>query len=107
MVNVIKLDINDGVSSVAEVTIDQQVVEVKFWGSYTKQLSNNEELEAYLIAEANKKIGDIITAKATLSAYADGENNEEQETVEIEGRPSTITTGSDNRNWAKIWIDKN
>ena len=99
--------LNDQNVSIAEVVVEEEIVEVKFWGSYTKQLTTNEELEAYLLAEANKSVGNIVQAKAVLSAYADGENNETQETVEIDGREVTRTIGSDNRNWAQVWIDAN
>jgi hypothetical protein len=99
--------LNDQNVSIAEVFVGEEVVEVKFWGSYTAQFENNAELEAYLNAEANKKIGKRNEAKETLLPFAKGKDEETQETVEIDGREVTRTIGSDNRNWAKIWIDAN
>lgn len=107
MIEIKEFYANDESSSVAIVEIGEEKVEVKFWGTYTAQLADNEELEAYILAEAHKKLGNIPQAKATLISYVSGQNNEQTEIVEIDGRQISQTTGLDNRNWAQIWIDKN
>lgn len=98
----------DNAVSVADVTIDEQVVEVRFLGSYSKNFANESDIGVFLTAEALKKLGRIEDAKATMAVLASGENNVVDVEITLENDIVVKTVeGTDNRNWAKIWIDKN
>jgi hypothetical protein len=107
MINIKETYQDDSKGSVAEVVIGEEVVEVKFWYSYTSQLQNEQELEAYLIAEAQKKLGNIQVAKDVLNVFASGVNETTEQEAEVNGITFTQYFNNDTRNWAKIWIDAN
>lgn len=99
---------DDVAVSVADVTIDGEVVEVKFWGSYSKNFTKESDIGVFLTSEALKKLGRIEDAKATMAVLANGENNVVEIQVTLDnGRVVTTVDGIDTRNWAKVWIDKN
>ena len=106
MVTIKEEFVKDENSSVAEVTIGEEIVEVKYWYSYTAQLTNEQEKEAYLIAEAQKKIGNIQLAKDVLQPFATGTLTVIEE-AEINGVTFTQKFNNDTRNFAKVWIDAN
>jgi hypothetical protein len=99
---------NDSEVSIADVTIDEEVVEVRFLGSYSKNFTDESDIGVFLTSEALKKIGRVEDAKATMAVLATGENNVEEIEVTLEnGRVVKTVDGTDTRNWAKVWIDKN
>lgn len=108
MVNVKEFYPNDVAVSIAEVEIDGEIVEVRFWGSYSKNFTNESDIEVFLTSEALKQVGKIEDAKTNMAVLATGENNVFEIEVTLDnGRVVKTVDGTDNRNWAKVWIDKN
>lgn len=98
---------NDEAVSVADVKIDEEVVEIRFWGSYSKNFANESDIGVFLTAEALKQLGRVEDAKATMAVLATGSNDVVEVEITLDsGRVVKTVDGQDTRNWAKVWIDK-
>jgi hypothetical protein len=105
MIEHIKIDATDKTKSIAVVTIGEASTTVEYWHSINKQCGEN--LDAYLLAEANSQIGNTSEAIAILTPLASGEDTTFfEQTVDEEGNPFTNFGGVDTRNWAQKMIDE-
>jgi hypothetical protein len=105
MIENIKVDVTDKTKSVAVVTIGETTATVEYWYSINKQCGDN--IDAYLISEANIQLGNVSDAIEILNPLATGEDTTFfEQTVDAEGNPFTNFGGADTRNWAQKRIDE-
>ena len=107
MVTIKEIYKDDKQGSIAEVTVNEEVKEVRFWGSIVNVIGQGAELEAYIMFLYYKELDDIETAKQQVQSFANGENSVVTSEVEVDGRIYFSSTGSDTRNWAQQIIDNN